>query len=453
MKTSWNLLVAAILLACALEATAVPTAEEAARLGKELTPIGAERAGNTEGTIPEWTGGLCKPPAGYKPLNGKHGFPYVYPFDDEKPLYTITAANMAQYADKLDEGQLYLLKTYPTYRVDVYKTYRTACIPDWAYENTIKRVMSPKLVGKAPGLDGAHAQVPFPIPKTGYEVMWNWLTAFHPVHFGGDFETYLSDAVGNRTLVTRSKVRYQWDYWDNGTTTTDKVQSLLNANQSPPSKAGSMDMRVTWARMDQKEPRAWSYVPGQRRVRLAPEFTYDTVAAQYGGLILFDEISGFDGKMDRFDFKLVGKKELLIPYNGQRQHQWPIEKLMMKNHVNPDSQRYELHRVWIVEATRKAGARHINSRKVFYLDEDSWIISSEQTYDDAGKLYRSKVFPIAQRYDIPAPIGHNEVGYDHVKQGWYLGSRAVPGTEGWRQMDPAPPNYFTPENMAALGVR
>jgi hypothetical protein len=453
MKVRITLTTLASAMAFSSIATAAPSAAEAARLGKELTPIGAERAANKDGSIPEWTGGICTSPANYKPLNGKNGFPYVYPFDNEKPLYSVTAANMAQHIDKLDDAQQHLLKTFPTYRIDVYKTQRTACLPSWVYDNTIKKVMNPKLVGDAPGLDSAHAQVPFPIPKTGQEAMWNWVTAYHPEYFAGDFETYLSDAAGNKTLVTRSFVRYQFDYWNNSKTSSDRVGALLNQNQSPASKAGSMDMRVNWARMDEKAPRAWSYVPGQRRVRLAPEFTYDTVAPQYGGLIIFDEISGFDGKMDRFDFKLVGKKELLIPYNSMKHQMLPIDQVMQKDHINPDVMRYELHRVWVVEATRKNGARHVNSKKIYYLDEDSWLISSYQSYDDAGKLYRSNVFPLYQQYDVPSPVTHNQLGHDHIKQGWFLGSRSVSGTPGWRQIDPLPENFFTPDNMAGLGVR
>jgi hypothetical protein len=445
--------------ACALAASqslAAPAAAEAARLGKDLTPVGAEKAGNKEGTIPAYTGGLCAPPPGYKPANGKSGFPYVDPYAGEKPIATITAANVAQYADKLDPGSLELFKRFPaTYRMDVYPSHRTACIPDWANENTIRRVMNPKLVGDAPGLEGAHAQVPFPLAKTGHEAMWNGITGYHPAYYGGDWQTWLVDAGGNKTLVTKASTSYHWEYWDNTKTKSDKIQGLLNTNNSPASKAGSMDMRINWARMDEKSPRAWSYTPGQRRVRLAPEFTYDTVAAQYGGMIVFDEISGFDGKMDRFDFKIVGKKEMLVPYNQYRHHNASVagnmDSLMMKDHVNPDAMRWELHRVWIVEGTRKAGARHIYSKKVWQLDEDSWSFLAYQAYDDAGKLYRAQFYPLYQAYDIKMPTAHNQVGYDFVKNGWFLGSLATGA--GWREIDPLPENYLTPDSMAAKGVR
>ena len=38
---------------------------ELARLGQDLTPSGAEKAGNADGTIPAWTGGLTEAPAGF----------------------------------------------------------------------------------------------------------------------------------------------------------------------------------------------------------------------------------------------------------------------------------------------------------------------------------------------------------------------------------------------------
>ena len=449
----WRLSTVVAAAALVTTAQAAPSASEVARLGKELTPVGAERAANKDGAVPEWTGGLCTPPAGYKPKEGKHGFPYADPFASEKPVLQITAANMAQYADKLDAAQMQLLKTFPTYRIDVYPTHRTACYPNWVYENTVKRAANPKLVGDAPGLEGAHAQVPFPIPKTGYEVMWNFLTVYHPVNYMWNFQTILADANGTRTLVTRSTVRYRFPYWDNSKTDGDEISTLLNYNESPAAVSGRMDMRAFWSRMDEKEPRAWSYTPGQRRVRLAPEFTYDTVASQYGGLLVYDEINGFDGKMDRFDFKLIGKKELYIPYNVYKYLQMPADDVMAKNHVNPDAMRWELHRVWVVEATRKPGARHVYSKKVFYVDEDSWLASSYVSFDEAGKLYRSSIYPVYQQYDVPMALTHSNIGYDHIRGGWFLGSHPLPGTAGWREVDTIPSSYFSPDSMAALGVR
>ncbi|MGE5245884.1 MAG: DUF1329 domain-containing protein, partial [Betaproteobacteria bacterium] len=118
MKTMTRILataVAAALCGLAAPAQAKLTAAEAARLGADLTPIGAEKAGNKDGTIPAWTGGLCSPPAGWTPAQG-----YVDPFASDKVLFTITKANAAQYKDKLAPGALAMLEKYDTFKMPVY---------------------------------------------------------------------------------------------------------------------------------------------------------------------------------------------------------------------------------------------------------------------------------------------------------------------------------------------
>ncbi|MFN7506206.1 MAG: DUF1329 domain-containing protein, partial [Limnobacter sp.] len=86
-KLKHGLLAAAIVLA-----SGAALANDLSELGKSLTPVGAEKKGNAAGTIPEWTGGLVTVPKGFDPDKG-----YVNPFADEKPLFTISAANMDQY--------------------------------------------------------------------------------------------------------------------------------------------------------------------------------------------------------------------------------------------------------------------------------------------------------------------------------------------------------------------
>ena len=76
----------------ATTASAGASEEEIARLGgPELTPVGAERAGNADGTIPEWTGGVTTPPAGWEP-----GQKRIDLFADDKILFTIDASNVDQ---------------------------------------------------------------------------------------------------------------------------------------------------------------------------------------------------------------------------------------------------------------------------------------------------------------------------------------------------------------------
>ena len=439
------------------QALAAPSAEEAAQIGKTLTEFGATVAGNADGSIPAYdpAKALTKAPAGYAPQDPRGGFPYVDPYANEKPLFSITSKNMAQYADKLDDGNKALLTRYPEYRIDVYPTHRSAPpLPQWARDNTVKNIAKPRLEANGLGLADAHAQVPFPIPKSGAEAMWNFNTRFFRPYESGNFATYLIDTAGQKTLVTDSSVIYEHEYWDNSKSSSEFSNRLLNTNKAPAAKSGSKDMRYTPLRLDQKSDSAWSYTPGQRRVRLAPEFKYDTVSAQYGGLITFDEINGFDGKMDRFDFKLVGKQEMYIPYNTYRTSGAATDQLIRQGYANPDLVRWELHRVWVVEATLKPGQRHANPRKMFYLDEDSWSMALYDSYDAANKLHRSQNFVSFVAYEnVPMLRSEAVIMYDHSKGNYALASMAGGARSGWFASDAFSPNALSPTAMAGAGIR
>ncbi|WP_076590857.1 DUF1329 domain-containing protein [Herminiimonas arsenitoxidans] len=439
-------------------ALAAPTPEEAKELGVSLTPMGAEKAGNKDGTIPAWDGGICKPIAGYKPIKGASGgAPYPDPFPNEKPLFRITAANLSKYADKIDAGTKELFQRYPNYAMDVYPTHRTACFPNYVYENTIKRVMSPKLVGTAPGLIGAHAQVPFPIPKSGFEAMWNANLKFEHANTKGDIDAVIVDTGGRVIKTSYQIVENQNAYWDNTITSIPEDKpywSLIARSTYPPSEAGGGQMRHQFLRTDQKDPVAWSYIPGQRRVRLAPEFSYDTVATTSGGILLFDEINGFDGKMDKYDFKLIGKKEMYVPYNTYKFSSAPIEEQSTKDFGNVDLLRWELHRVWVVEGTLKQGQRHVQQKKIFALDEDSWSIMTYYGLDSAGKVHHAMQLLPTQQYDKPELRTGHYLLYD-LNRGIYGNqNKQMGGTNpGFYQVAPYPANYFTPDSLAGRGIR
>lgn len=441
------------------QAFAAPTDEEISQLGTTLTPLGAIKAGNADGSIPAWDGGLCSAPAGYKPIMGaKGGSPYVDPFASEKPLYSVTAANLAQYKDKLDEGTLELFKRYPdSFRVDVYPTHRTACYPQWVYDNTIKNVKNPKLVGDAPGLEGAHAQVPFPIPKNGYEAMWNANVKYELPYSEGTQAAYLIDSSGGVSLTSVQKIENRNLYWDNS---LDKVPdnqpywALIASTSQPSASAGVKQMRFQFLNTQERDAMAWSYVPGQRRVRLAPEFKYDTVSTSSGGILLFDEINGFDGKMDKFDFKLVGRKEMLVPYNTYKAWSVDPEVANTPKHLNPDVLRWEQHRVWVVEATLKAGERHVQKVKRFLLDEDSWSILVYHSLDQAGKVHHLMYQPSIQMYEKPAYRNGQYVLYDMTKGVYGNGSlMGAPKMTGFYEVDPYPVSFFTSGALGGSGVR
>ena len=411
---------AALVLACAFgsPAAAEISADEIARLGKDLTPLGAERAGNAGGTIPEWKGGITKPPAGYQ-LGEHHRDPYAA----DKPLFVIDQSNLDKYRDKLSVGHQRLLETYPTYKLMVYPTRRSASVPQRIYDATREIAAVTKLVDDGNGVDGAVIGIPFPIPKNGLEVIWNHLLRYR----GEAVSCTLGQAAvtrgGDYTLVKYAvdvNVRYSWPDM-----TVDKLGNtmiLFKQRVTAPARLAG-DIVLVHETMNQaREPRrAWTYNPGQRRVRRAPNIAYDNPGTTSDGLRTADQFDMFNGAVDRYDWKLVGKREMYVPYNAYRAHSGELTfgDIIKPLHVNPEHLRYELHRVWIVDATLKEGASHIYKRRTFYIDEDSWQIMLADIYDNRDQLWRVSEGHVINFYEKPLTWPTLEVHHD-LQAGRYL---------------------------------
>ena len=472
MKMRYSTLMLVVLSALGMQmAGATPTAEEAAQLGitgTPLTPFGAIRAGNKEGTIPEWKNDGCKIPADYKPIYGRDigGGPYVDPYAADKPLFKITAENLAQYKDKVDLGSLELFRRYPkTYYMNVYPTHRSACYPNWVYENTIKNVMKPKLVNSPfYGLVDAHAQMPFPIPKIGVEAMWN-MQLPDPVNdpknqnFDGVNQTWMVDSAGNKQLLSAYHQNNYKAYWDMSQPDNEIYFAMKSMQDLPPSGAGTIQLNRKYLRTDTKGQPFWSYIPGQRRVRLAPEFAYDGVAPAAAGIMLYDEGGGWLGKFDRFDFKLLGRKEFYIAANSSPKMN-ENEAILTPGHLDPAAVRWELHRVWVVDATLRPGERHVQKEKIFYIDEDSWALNAYVGIDQAGKTDKYFLQYDFEFYDRPSTYFLAETAYSFSKGayahwnfvGTFAGYKATEQGHH-RALKPYPASLFTPEGVQGGGVR
>lgn len=433
----------------AMPAGAAISAADAAKLGGPVfTETGAVKAGNADATIPPYSGKRApeaKPPASAGKFN------YGDPYAADKPLYSIDAKNASKYADKLTEGTKALLAKYPTFRIDVYPTRRDQVFPKDVLENTPKCAQTAKLVGDGDGLEGARLCVPFPLPKTGYEAVWNArlkIGAYPVERFL--FKGWLVDSNGNHTLNSTNALVSSSDFNKPGDGEPKYMLRLVNENLAPAGKAGTKDLRWTAIRMDQEEPRAWQYIAGQRRVRLAPEFKYDTVATSTGGLIVFDEINLQDGRMDRFDFTSLKPREIIVPFNTVKSQFLPAEQIDMKNHVNPDHVRWELRRVYEVSAPLKPGARHVYQRKVFYIDQDSWVFVAYDSFDQSGRLYRTALSMPFLRTDIPVVNAQSYVAWDLTKDIW---GWALHYHDGFIKEGQAKESDFSPDALAGGGIR
>lgn len=383
-------------------------AAEVARLGQDLTPVGAEKAGNASGTIPAWDGGLTTPPAGFDASKG-----YLDPFANEQPLYTVSKANMGQYADQLSVGHKAMLEKYPDYKMAVYPSHRTAALPQTEYVQIAKEAGIVELAVSGNGMSRYDkTSVPFPIPKTGLEVMWNHLVRYRV----GGFIDYPTEMVvqsdGIFTPVRR--VRKVVMATALGNPEPNRLFYLWNNVTSPESVAGAQTLIHEPIDQTKESRLAWTYNPGQRRVLRAPEVSYDTPVSTSDGLRTNDSADLYNGAPDKYDWKLVGKKEMLVPYNTYKlaDRTLKYKQIIQANHLNQDLMRYEPHRVWVVEATLKPGERHIYAKRVFYIDEDSWGILAVDLYDGRGELWRMQEAHSLQRYDVLSSIQISDVIYD-----------------------------------------
>lgn len=403
MLSKPSLLLAAYVLATITsEAGAAVTADQAAALDSRLTPFGAEKAGNAAGTIPAWTGGLSQTPAGYKGP-GQH---HVDPFAGDTPQFTITKANLEQYRAHLTPGQVALFNAYPeSFQMPVYATRRSGSAPQWVYDNIRRNATSAKLLNGGNGFADAYGGVPFPIPQNGLEAVWNHITRYRGTYIVRRSAEAGVQRNGAYSLVT-SEDEALFRFYDPKGSYAGLQNTLfyyLSFTTAPARLAGNG--ALVQEMLDQvKEPRqAWGYNPGQRRVRRAPPLAYDTPIESTDGLRTADDTDMYNGAPDRYDWTLVGKQEIYIPYNNYKvtSPEVKYKDLLQPGHINPRYTRYELHRVWVVDGKLKPGARHIYSRRTLFLDEDSWGAAVVDQYDGRGDLWRVSMAYLKTFYEVP----------------------------------------------------
>lgn len=415
-----------LVLTCALGlgiympyAAAKVSAAEAAKLGKELTPIGAEKAGNKDGSIPAWTGG--RPQSGK--LKGE--FPHDDKIDGEKPLFTITSANMAQYADKLTAGHKELLKRFPDYKMNVYPTHRTVSFPEAIYKATIANATTCELQGTDSPND-CTLGFPYPIPQNGAEVIWN-----HKLKWRGEaVRRYNNQMIvqpnGDYQLTKIiEEVKFEYASIKNpGTFKDGKGEYLryLSHTIAPPRLAGTFILVHDKAGTGNDGRAAWLYSPGIKRIRRAPSVQYDNPYEGTDGNEFYDQVDMFNGALDEYDWKLVGKKEMYLPYNSDKiaGNTIKYKDMIRPHHLNQDLPRYELHRYWIVEATLRPGKSHTFKKRVFYVDEDSWNIEAVDCYDNHDQLYKFQEGHLITAPNIQAATTVPEIIYDFQSGRYFI---------------------------------
>jgi hypothetical protein len=456
-----GLLKFAATFAAAAACVSVSTLSDAAALGNELTPSGGERAANADGTIPAWTG--AEPPAAGWSW-GKRRLDY-WPHKAEKPLYTVDAGNVDKYADKLSPGQITMIKQTKGYRMDVYPTHRDCGVPDFVAENTQKNIGYAKLGSNGWSLEEAMLPgYPFPVPQSGAEAMWNMKMRYRGV--GLEFKSVITAASPRKggtewiKAVSEQSNYYPWGV--KGSTPFTKLPQVevefYFAYNSPTALAGQAVVSVMYA---EQPSETFYYFPGQRRVRRMPTYAYDAPQIGFENQYAVDEPYVFNGAIDRYDWKIVGKKEMLVPYNvlGAYDFGAKFEDVAQPDFIDPAHRRYELHRVWVLEGNVRSGMRHLSPKRLVYLDEDSWNPLMSVDYDGQGKIWKLRegfVIPVYETgtCDVSAFVQYNLNEGRYVFDGHAAGTgvdvKWLTETAGNRRMSAA---FYTAENLRAVSER
>ncbi|MBA6233588.1 MULTISPECIES: DUF1329 domain-containing protein [unclassified Colwellia] len=387
---------------------------EVAKLSKELTPIGAVRAGNKDGSIPSWSGGITSVPAGY--TVGDH---HIDPFSTDKVKYTITAANVAEHKAMLTPGQVKLFETYPdTYKMNVYQSRRSASYPEHVYQASIDNAGRTELVEGGNGIENAAVGIPFPVPKDGLEAIWNHILRYRGESLSREGGQAAPTASGDYTyLGFDDQLIIPYGVKGASAEKLKETNILFKFKQkvTEPARLAGTALLVHETMNQIQTPRqAWTYNTGQRRVRRAPNVAYDTPGTASDGLRTTDDFDMFNGAPNRYNWTLKGKQELLIPYNDYRLHSDKLKyaDILQPGHINPEHVRYEKHRVWVVEANLKSDTRHTYKKRVFFIDEDSWQIAVTDIYDNRDELYRVGVAHGLNYYEVPTQWSTLEVFHD-----------------------------------------
>lgn len=434
MKITKGLLQVGV-LGLSLLATGVMAAvseSEAAKLGTTLTPMGAEKAGNAAGTIPVWS----PQPKNVGAVDSK-GF-LADPYAQEQPLFVITAQNVDQYKDNLAPGQIAMFKRYPdTFKMKVFPSHRGATVPDDVFAAIKGNATKAKMVAGGNGLENFKTAVPFPIPQNGAEVIWNHITRYR----GGSVQRLVTQATpqanGSYNLVY---FKDQFVFRDNvkksgaddtaaksgdddeKTGDTSNILFYFKQEVTAPARLAGGVLLVHETLDQVKEPRmAWVYNAGQRRVRRAPQVSYDGPGTAADGLRTSDNLDMYNGAPDRYDWKLIGKQEMYIASDSYKLDDPTLKytDIIKAGHINQDLARYELRRVWHVTATLKEGQRHIYAKRDFFIDEDTWQAAVIDHYDGRGQLWRVAEAHSQNYYNVQVPWYTLETLYD-LQSGRYL---------------------------------
>ena len=392
-RRDFGLLAGTSLATAAVVRPAQAAAADPSLLTTTLTPMGGERAGNADGSIPAWTGGQVSAPISPTTPTATHLF------EDEQPLYTVNASNMAQYAELLTEGTKAQIQQFGL-ELHVYPTHRTAAAPQYVYDNTAQNVTRAQLDprGGRFGFTGAVGGAPFPIPDTsdplvaGAQLIWNHLTSWVGYSNLTNFAPGVVVIGGRVILVAGTLSRTIYPYYAPDVTPENFGGYYSKGHyydKAPSAVEGQENLVWHSTNVNVHPDIVWTLLNGQGRVRKAPNQQYDTPNPESNGIANLDESSCFYGNPSQYNWTYIAKKEMLVPYNCNKMLFGSLPDMLGPHFPKPEFVRWEKHRVWVVEANLAPGINNVNAKRRFYIDEDSWYALLGEGYDANGALVKA----------------------------------------------------------------
>jgi hypothetical protein len=335
----------------------------------------------------------------------------------------------------------------------VYPTHRSAAFPSWVYEAVVENATRAELVLEGKGsVAGSRVGSPFPIPRSGVEVVWNHNLRWRSARTVRAQGLAAVTRRGNyRVLLQLQEIGFPYGERtpsEFGRRHPNLLLALKSKTIAPELEAGNGLLVLDPLDQTHSPRKVWTYSRALRRVVRLPYFSYEFPAPESDNLSTVDDAFLFNGPPDRFEWTLLGKRELYVPYNAYRLHSGEIGAgdILRTGHIDPERARYELHRVWVVEGRLKPGRSHVYSRRVFYVDEDSWSIVVSESYDAGGRLWRVAEGHLVNHYEVPVPLNTLEVFYDLSERRYVVtgldNDRSPP-----RFFDRADPREFSPNAL------
>lgn len=387
----------------------------------ELTPIGAEKSASQDGAIPAWTGGYD---ASLRSQSYDANGALINPYADDKPLFVITADNVDDYRKWLSAGHQALFTLYPDYQMPVYPSRRSVGYAQAIYDATLANEGKSNLLGSDSLVD-AMLGFPFRRPEHGAQAIWN-----HRVRYRGDSMAAEFASVAQRPngdwskFVVELKVRFDYGNLANPGQASGKNLLLYYFTRTlwPSQARGASVLAHDTIDVDHSARKIWAAGGGYKKVLRIPPIGYDFPNPGSEGLQFVDMIDMYNGAFNRYDWRLVGKREMFIPYNAYELNARDVsyQQLLGPHFINPAYTRYEKHRVWVVEAVKRSGTNHHFRKRRFYLDEDSWGIVMVDGFNATNRLWKFQEGHTVAQYDIQAATTMPEIVYDLAEQRFFI---------------------------------